>query len=267
MSLKDSGLHLPKGKQQYGQHFLSDPNYARKVLEAIDQDLKNVNCLFEVGPGKGVLTTHFQNLPTIDFYPVEIDQPMVDYLTHHCPTIADQIIKADFLKLGITQTCPNRQIGIIGNFPYNISSQIVFKVLNNRSAVELMTGMFQKEVGERIAAQPGSKTYGILSVLTQAFYEVKLLFKVPPGAFAPPPKVWSVVIKMRKKATEPFIQDTDVFFDVVKTAFNQRRKMLRNALKKYEAGFAQINPKLLHLRAEQLRVEDFVEFSNQVATS
>lgn len=260
-------MRSPKTKQQYGQHFLSDPNYARKILEAIEQDLKHVDCLFEVGPGKGVLTTHFQYLANVDFYPVEIDQAMVDYLAHHCPTIADQIIKEDFLKLDLTKSCQNRQIGIIGNFPYNISSQIVFKALDNRSAVALMTGMFQKEVGERIAAQPGSKTYGILSVLTQAFYEVKLLFKVPPGAFAPPPKVWSVVITMRKKAIQPFIQDPDVFFDVVKTAFNQRRKMLRNALKKYASGFAEINPRLLQLRAEQLRVEDFIELSNQLATS
>ncbi len=191
---------------------------------------------------------------------MEIDTESVEYLKNHYPDL--KIYAEDFLKMEISENFKNQQIGIIGNFPYNISSQIVFKIIENRSLIPEMSGMFQKEVAERICAGKGSKIYGILSVLTQAFYETEYLFTVSENVFNPPPKVKSAVIRM-KRFREKLPVDEKLFFRIVKAGFNQRRKTLRNALK--SLGFSQNNfdDNLLNLRAEQLTVEQFLELTKK----
>ena len=228
-----------KAKKHLGQHFLKDENIAKKIADALTEN--GYNNVLEIGPGMGVLTKYIlKKKPKVTVF--EIDTESVIYLKEVFPveqisidTSAEkfQIIEGDFLKCNLKEVFNNQQVAIIGNFPYNISSQIVFKAIQNRDVVPEFSGMFQKEVAERIAEKPGSKTYGILSVLTQAFFDTEYLFTVPPSVFNPPPKVDSGVIRCIRKENFTLPVEEKLFFRVVKTAFNQRRKMLRSSLKSY----------------------------------
>ena len=247
-----------KPKKRLGQHFLNDQSVAINIVDAINSETKN---LLEIGPGTGVLTDIIleRNFPS--FKIVEIDEESVAFLNEKYPQIKDQLISADFLRLNLADVFKG-EFSIIGNFPYNISSQILFKVWDERTRVKEVVGMFQKEVAERVAAKPGSKTYGILSVLLQAFYDIEYLFTVSEEVFIPPPKVKSGVIRLIRNETKELIVDESLFKAVVKTAFNQRRKTISNSLK--SLGFKDHLDQLQHLaikRPEQLSVEEFVEIT------
>jgi 16S rRNA (adenine1518-N6/adenine1519-N6)-dimethyltransferase len=238
-------------KKSLGQHFLRDENIVRKILLALQQD--PFRQLLEVGPGGGALTRHLLSLPEVDFKAVELDKEKVDYLLDTYPLLQGRLVQGDFLKMEIPFTGP---FTVVGNFPYNISSQILFTMLEWRNSLQTMVGMFQREVAQRAAAAPGSKTYGVLSVLIQAFFTVEYLFDVAPGCFEPPPKVMSGVIRLRPRSDLPPMRSATDFSLLVKTAFGQRRKTLRNALKGlFDAS--ELKDPLFDKRAEQLSVEDF----------
>ena len=250
-----------RAKKSLGQHFLKDEGIARRIADSLE--LSERTPVLEIGPGMGVLTKYLINNPNADFTVVEIDKESVAYLNEHYPEL--RVIDGDFLKMRLDQVYPDG-LCVIGNFPYNISSQIFFKVLEYRDLVPQVVGMIQKEVAERLAEPPGSRTYGILSVLLQAYYDIEYLFTVDENVFAPPPKVKSAVIRLKRNSRKSLDCDEKLFFTVVKTAFNQRRKQLRNSLKpllpkKDDAA----EPKILDYRPEQLGVEDFVELTNYVA--
>ncbi|MEX2595446.1 MAG: 16S rRNA (adenine(1518)-N(6)/adenine(1519)-N(6))-dimethyltransferase RsmA [Salibacteraceae bacterium] len=240
-----------KAKKHLGQHFLRNEQIAIQIVNALDIDLNSK--VLEIGPGDGVLSKHLLERFT-DIQLLDIDDESIAYLKAEFPIHRDKVIHQDFLKLNISES-----VFVIGNFPYNISSQIVFKILENRVCVLGMVGMFQKEVAERIAAPPGSRTYGILSVLTQAFYKVDYLFSVDEHCFEPPPKVKSGVLKMMRKEQIELNCDERMFFSIVKRAFNQRRKMIRKSLKDLipENGDKSIED-YLTMRPEQLGFEDFI---------
>jgi 16S rRNA (adenine1518-N6/adenine1519-N6)-dimethyltransferase len=225
---------------------------------------QSYNKLLEVGPGTGVLSDILIQQNIYDLLFMDVDQESIDYLKVQHPDYSDQIILEDFLRMDVSKYF-NEPFGIIGNFPYNISSQIFFKVLEYRNQIPEVVGMIQKEVGERIAAKEGNKTYGILSVLIQAFYDVEYLFSVPPNVFNPPPKVTSAVLRLKRNETETLDCDEKLFFRVVKQGFNNRRKTLRNALKSFDLTTEQKSLDLLDKRAEQLTVNDFVELTNLLA--
>jgi len=248
-------------KKYWGQHFLRDKNIARKIVDALS---KRPQTIVEVGPGKGILTELLIQQKDLDLYLVEIDTTLVAYLKQTYPAAKDRIIEADFLKLALTQLHQG-SMAIVGNFPYNISSQIFFKVLEYRQQVNEVVGMIQKEVAERIVAKPGSKVYGILSVLLQAFYDLEYLFTVGSKVFTPPPNVQSAVIRLRRNSTLKLDVDEKLFFSVVKAGFQQRRKTLRNALKPLLSAISSTSP-LLAQRAEQLSVADFVALTKYIAT-
>lgn len=244
-----------KPKKRLGQHFLKDKNVALKIVEAISDTTKN---LLEIGPGTGVLTDFILNKKLSNFKIVEIDTESVEFLVQKYPGIDNQIISGDFLKLNIGEVFKEKY-SIIGNFPYNISSQILFKVWDERQRVEEVVGMFQKEVAERVAAKPGSKAYGILSVLLQSYFDVEYLFTVSENVFNPPPKVKSGVIRLKRNAVPQLEVDEDLFKEVIKTAFNQRRKTISNSLKTMGVkAFSDQLGNLLGQRPEQLSVEEFV---------
>ena len=238
-------------KKSLGQHFLKDENISRKIVEALTKH--SFNQLLEIGPGGGALTKFLLQLNDVDFKAIEFDEEKVEYLLHTYPLIKNKIIHTDVLKAGIPF---ENNFAVIGNFPYNISSQILFKILEWKDQVPLAIGMFQKEVAQRIASKPNTKVYGILSVLVQAFYNVEYLFDVPASAFNPPPKIVSGVIELRIKNEKIDVKSEKHFFLLVKTAFNQRRKKLRNAVRNL---FAQdiLQHEIFDRRAEQLSVEDF----------
>ena len=238
-------------KKSLGQHFLKDEEVSKKIIEALKQH--DFSSLLEVGPGAGALTKYLLKLPDINFKAVELDEEKVRYLEHTYPSIKDKIIHKDFLSIDPPF---ENQFTLIGNFPYNISTQIVFKVLEWKQQVPVMIGMFQKEVGQRIASQPGSKVYGILSVLTQAFYEVNYLFDVSEESFNPPPKVKSGVLMFKRKSEIVEMRSEKHFFLLVKTAFNQRRKMLRNGVRGL-FDEATLKNEIFSKRAEQLTIEQF----------
>lgn len=250
-----------RAKKHLGQHFLKDENIAADIVEALPK-YEQPHHVIEVGPGMGVLTKYLIALPNIKLKVAEIDWDSVTYLKTNYPSLTDNIIEKDFLQLDLAALFDG-PVAIIGNYPYNISSQILFKALENKQQVDCCIGMFQKEVAERIAAPKGSKTYGILSVLCQAFYTVEYLFTVHENVFIPPPKVKSAVIRLIRRETQDIQCDHALFFRVVKTAFNQRRKTLRNALKPILNG-ATITTDLLEKRAEQLGVEEFVLLTNLI---
>lgn len=260
-----------KAKKHLGQHFLKDLNIAKKIADSLSE--KTYNQVLEIGPGMGVLTKFLlQKKEKVTVF--EIDTESVSYLKEVFPveqlqlnTTENhfQIIEGDFLKANLKQLFKKQQIAVIGNFPYNISSQIVFKVIENRELVSKFSGMFQKEVAQRIAEKEGSKTYGILSVLTQAFYEVEYLFTVPPSVFNPPPKVDSGVIKCVRKENFTLSVDEKLFFRVVKTAFNQRRKMLRSSLKSFNLSESLKEDPIFAKRPEQLSVSAFVSLTEKIA--
>ena len=260
-------------KKHLGQHFLRDVQVAEQIVGLLSGHF-NYQTTLEIGPGMGVLTQFLLQNATYQTHVVELDRESVAYLKQYFPALENRIYAEDFLKMDLevilTQS-PNhlttqplnhsttQSLAIIGNFPYNISSQILFKVLENRDLVPEVVGMFQKEVAQRIASPPGGKEYGILSVFMQAFYTIEYAFSVPPEAFDPPPKVQSGVIRLRRNNVAQLDCDEKRFFQVVKTAFNQRRKTLRNALKPLGVQFE--HP-LLDLRAERLSVADFVLLTN-----
>ncbi len=250
-------------KKYLGQHFLRDKNIAHKIVSALS---KGPQTIVEVGPGTGILTELLVQQQALELYLVEVDLDLATYLKQTYPSLQDRIIVADFLKLGLDQL-HHGPMAIIGNFPYNISSQIFFKVLEHRQQVHEVVGMVQKEVAERLIAKPGSKVYGILSVLLQAFYNLEYLFTVKPQVFAPPPKVLSAVIRLRRNSTLQLDCDENLFSRVVKAGFQQRRKILRNALKSLLLPTTKLPPTLLTKRAEQLTVADFVALTKYIATS
>ena len=247
-------------KKSLGQHFLKDISIARKITESLSTRFQNV---LEIGPGTGVLTQFLVQRPDAQLTLVELDRQSVAYLNEHYPALAGKIVTGDFLKLDLAQCMPPL-FSIIGNFPYNISSQIFFKILDHRDQVGEVVGMLQKEVAERIASPEGSKTYGILSVFLQAWYDVQVLFKVPPGVFFPPPKVMSAVVRLVRNSRRQLGCDEKLFRTVVKQAFQMRRKTLRNALKNLPLPLAMGALPVLDQRAEQLTVEEFITLTNQI---
>ena len=238
-------------KKSLGQHFLKDENITRKIVAALQE--QSFQRLVEVGPGGGALTKYLLQIPGIDFRAVELDDEKVQYLTSAYPSLEGKIIHKSFLDIDPPF---EESFIVIGNFPYNISSQILFKVLEWKEKVPVVIGMFQKEVAQRIAANPGNKSYGILSVLIQTFYEVEYLFDVSQNAFNPPPKVMSGVIRMKRKETTVAFKDQRSLFSLVKMAFNQRRKTLRNATRSLFDETV-LQEEIFNKRAEQLSIEDF----------
>ncbi len=250
---------MVKPKKHLGQHFLKDENIAQKIVGSLSSETENV---IEVGPGTGVLTK-FLIEKTENLYLVEIDRESIPVLKNQFPSLANRIIQADFLKYDIKELF-NGPFSIIGNFPYNISTQILFKALDYRNEVREVVGMFQKEVAERIASPPGSKKYGILSVLLQIYFDIEYLFTVDENVFYPPPKVKSAVIRLRRNdVTHPGC-DEKLLVSLVKVAFNQRRKMLRNPLKIFKFVDNEDVANLMTKRAEQLSKEDFIFLVNSI---
>ncbi len=238
-------------KKSLGQHFLKDENICRKIVASLQQH--PFTQLLEVGPGGGALTKYLLELKNIDFKAVELDEEKVQYLTHTYPALAGKIIHQSFLDIDKPFT---GKFTVVGNFPYNISTQILFKLLDWKEDVECMVGMFQKEVAQRAAAKEGNKTYGVLSVLVQAFFTTEYLFDVHENSFNPPPKVKSGVIRMHPRSDVPPMRSEKDFFNLVKTAFNQRRKTLRNGVKAlFDAAI--LADDLFNKRAEQLSVQQF----------
>lgn len=246
-------MNIVRPKKNLGQHFLTDQNIARKIVESLGSE---TNQVLEIGPGTGVLTKYLLKRTEIDLHVVEIDRESVEYLRNNFPELKN-ILSEDFLKTDIEKGFEG-DFSVIGNFPYNISSQIFFKILKVRKRVPEVVGMVQKEVAERIASKHGNKTYGILSVLLQTFYNIEYLFTVPEHVFLPPPKVKSAVIRLKRNNIASLPCDEKLFTEIVKTAFNQRRKMLRNSLKNYGV---ELSGKYAEERPEQLSVEDFINLT------
>lgn len=249
-------------KKHLGQHFLNDESIAKNIADALT--LKGYKNVLEIGPGMGVLTKYLLEKP-IDTYVIEIDTESVTYLEAHYPKLHGKIISKDFLKYNIKEVFNDEPFAIIGNFPYNISTQIVFRTLELRDQIPEFSGMFQKEVAERICSKKGSKVYGILSVLAQAFYDVEYLFTVDEHVFTPPPKVKSGVMRMIRKENYKLPCDEKLLFTVVKTAFNQRRKTMRNSLKSMNLSDKLREDSIFDLRPEQLSVEQFIELTQKIA--
>lgn len=251
-------------KKHLGQHFLTDLGIAENIAKAV-KGQGGVQKVLEIGPGMGVLTDFLIREPW-DLYLIDIDPDSVTYLHHKYPSLNDKIIRADFLKHDISKTMGDKFI-IVGNFPYNISSQIFFKILPLRNEVVEVVCMLQKEVAQRIASPKGSRDYGILSVYLQAYYNIEYLFSVPPEVFNPPPKVNSGVIRLNRNQVQTLGCDEKLFFRVVKQAFSTRRKTLRNALKSMGLTEEMKNEEMLDKRAEQLGVEEFVLLTNKLQGS
>ena len=246
-----------KAKKFLGQHFLNDLKIAKKITDELS--LNGYKSVLEIGPGMGVLTNFIKTKKT-DFYVIEIDIDSVLYLKNKYPDLSEKIIEGDFLSLNIDDVF-NEKIAIIGNFPYNISSQILFKSLNYTDKIVEIIGMFQKEVAERITSKPGNKKYGILSVLMQTYYNVEYLFTVNENVFSPPPKVKSGVIKLTKKNDLKINFHQEKLIKIVKIAFNQRRKTLRNALKSLTLLDDKMVKPFLSKRAEELSFEDYIKLT------
>lgn len=254
-----------RAKKALGQHFLTDLNIAQKICNSLTERADtDPEATLEVGCGMGVLTQYLLRRTDITTYGAEIDTESVEYLNAHYPDFTPRLIEGDFLKMNLREMFPEG-VRVIGNFPYNISSQIFFKVIENRDLIPQCVGMIQKEVAVRIAEPPGSREYGILSVLLQAWYDIEYLFTVSEKVFNPPPKVKSAVIRLRRNNTTKLDCDETLFVKVVKASFGQRRKMLRNSLKAIFGNFGGAEHPLFTTRAEQLSVAQFVELTNWVA--
>jgi 16S rRNA (adenine1518-N6/adenine1519-N6)-dimethyltransferase len=251
-------------KKGLGQHFLVDENVSRKIVAQIKGHEGCTN-LLEIGPGMGAITKYLLEIPDTTLHVMQVDRDSVAYLEENYPKLKNKIHQKNVLKTDFSTIFGNESFIMVGNFPYNISSQIFFKVLEYRNQIPEVVGMIQKEVAERIAAKEGNKTYGILSVLLQAFYDVEYLFSVPPNVFNPPPKVTSAVLRLKRNKTQTLDCDEKLFFRVVKQGFNNRRKTLRNALKSFDLSTEIKSLVLLDKRAEQLTVNDFVELTNHIA--
>ena len=270
-----------RAKKSLGQHFLTDLSIAHGIVDALQPDTGTEEGkdnggsgekmpTLEIGPGMGVISQYLLERDDLDFKMIEIDRESVDYLLSHFPKAYGRVLEGDFLKLKLEALYPSGRFCVIGNFPYNISSQIFFKILDYKDRIPQVVCMIQKEVAQRIAEKPGSKTYGILSVLLQAWYDIEYLFSVGSGAFAPPPKVQSAVIRLRRNSRISLGCDENLFKTIVKTSFGQRRKTLRNSLKplvletlsKQGADASDFNEftsgKVWDLRPERLGVEDFI---------
>lgn len=249
-----------KAKKHLGQHFLKDKKVCERIAQALDS-YSNFDKVLEVGPGMGALTEYLLKCENFETSVIEIDTESVHYLNEHYESLQGRIFEEDFLRIDLARLMGDSPFAVAGNFPYNISSQILFKVLDYRNQVPVVVGMFQKEVAERVAEKPGSKKYGIISVLIQAYYDVEYLFTVPPGVFIPPPKVDSGVIKLQRNTVDKLPCDESLFKRVVKMAFNQRRKTLRNSLKPLltERNVDhQEHADLFSRRPETLSVEEFI---------
>lgn len=251
-----------KVKKSYGQHFLNNEEIAKQIADALSQK-DSYKKVLEIGPGTGMLTKYLLE-KDFELLVIEADQDMVMYLKKHYPELKDYIISADFLKIDLNLFFKNEPFAIIGNFPYNISSQILFRMLEYRSQVPELVGMFQKEMADRVIAGPGSKTYGIISVLVQAFYNGELILDVDKSFFNPPPKVQSAVIRLTRKENQSLGCDEKLFRQVVKQAFSQRRKMLRNTIKSFIKGDSLLENEFFTKRPEQLSVENFVTLTNWI---
>jgi 16S rRNA (adenine1518-N6/adenine1519-N6)-dimethyltransferase len=255
-----------RAKKRFGQHFLRDEGTARRIVDAL-APLPGGRYVIEVGPGTGALTRHLLERPDIQLICVEVDHEAADHLDHTFPQLGARLIVGDMLTMDLGALLdrvgapPHAPFTVIGNFPYNISTEIVFRILAHRQRCHEVVGMFQKEVADRLRAAPGSRTYGITSVLTQAWYDVQLLFNLGPGAFSPPPKVDSSVVRFVRNTVQQLPCDEELFRLVVRTAFNQRRKTLNNALKPVAALNHRLPTGLAGCRAEQLSVADFVELA------
>ncbi len=254
-------MNQVRAKKHLGQHFLTDETIAKDISDTLSYS--GYDTILEIGPGMGVLTKYLLE-KDVDTYVIEIDTESVEYLNSHYPKLHNKIISKDILRYNINEVLENKPFAIIGNFPYNISTQIVFKCLEMRRQVPEFAGMFQKEVAERICSKKGSKVYGILSVLAQAFYDVEYLFTVNEDVFNPPPKVKSGVMRMRRKENFTLSCDEKLFFNVVKTGFNQRRKTLRNSLKSLQLSDDLRLDTIFDLRPEQLSVEQFIDLTQKI---
>ena len=250
-----------KAKKHLGQHFLIDESIAAAIADTLN--FEGYDDVLEIGPGMGVLTKYLLEKP-ITTYVIEIDTESVTYLENNFPKLKGKIISKDFLKYNINETFEGKQFGIIGNFPYNISTQIVFRMLEYRNQIPEFSGMFQKEVAERICEKKGTKAYGILSVLVQAFYQADYLFTVDEHVFNPPPKVKSGVLRLSRKEDFSLPCGEKLFFTVVKTAFQQRRKTLRNSLKTLNLSDNLREDTIFDLRPEQLNVQQFIELTQKI---
>ncbi len=250
-----------RAKKKLGQHFLKDLNIARKISETLTFD--NYKKVIEIGPGMGMLT-QFLIEKTKDLHLIEIDSDSVNYLKNHYKEKDFNLIEGDFLKLDFEKTFGSEPLAVIGNFPYNVSTQIVFKTLKNRSQIPFFSGMFQKEVAQRICESPGSKKYGILSVLTQLFYKTELLFEVSPQVFQPKPKVVSAVIKLERIENLNLDCDEKLLFKIVKLSFQQRRKTLRNSLKIFNIDEMLREDSIFDKRPEMLSGKDFVQLAKKI---
>lgn len=251
-------MYEVRAKKHLGQHFLKDENIAFRIADSLTPGTQQV---LEVGPGTGVLTKYLLKKNYSKFVAVEIDRESASFLRTNYPMLEQNLIENDFLKMDIGQLFDG-QFSIIGNFPYNISSQIFFRVLENHDRVNEAVGMIQKEVAVRLAAKPGKKDYGILSVLLQTWYDIEYLFTVEPHVFVPPPKVHSAVIRLKRNERKQISCSEKLLLQVVKTAFNQRRKTLHNALK----PLGDYNGEFAGKRAEQLSVDQFIELTLSMNT-
>jgi 16S rRNA (adenine1518-N6/adenine1519-N6)-dimethyltransferase len=256
-------MSLVRAKKHLGQHFLTDKNIAAKIVGSLKLAVGSYSQVLEVGPGMGILSDFLLQRDDLQTYLIDIDIESYEFLQKKYPQLGERLINDDFLEMDFSKVF-TEPFGIIGNFPYNISSQILFKVLDNRDQVMEVVGMFQKEVAERCIAKPGSKEYGILSVFLQAYYTVEYLFTVKAGVFNPPPKVLSAVIRLTRNETEKLDCDEKLFWQVVKAGFNQRRKTLRNALSSLINKEKMADEPMLDLRAERLSVKDFVGLTNKI---
>ncbi len=248
-------------KKSLGQHFLKDENICRKIIDALQQ--KSFTQLLEVGPGGGAITKYLIEIPDTNFKAVELDEEKVVYLQSTYPVLKDKIINQSFLDIDAPF---DGSFAVVGNFPYNISTQILFKVLDWRQQVPWLIGMFQKEVAQRVAAKEGSKVYGVISVLIQAFYKVDYLFDVSENSFNPPPKVKSGVISLTLRKDVPAMLSEKHFFVLVKAAFNQRRKTLRNATRSLFTDET-LQDEIFNKRAEQLSIDDFARLTFNMKTT
>ena len=266
-------MQAVRAKKFLGQHFLTDLSIAQRIADTITLygTPLHVDCgasacipVLEIGPGMGVLTQYLLKNPNIKLTAIEIDRESVAYLREWYPEL--NLIEGDFLKIDLSTIFPMGPFCVIGNYPYNISSQIFFKVLDYKDLIPLCSGMLQKEVAQRLAAKPGSKAYGILSVLLQAYYDIEYLFTVGSHVFSPPPKVESAVIRLTRNNRQWLGCDEQLFKTVVKTAFNQRRKQLRNSLQQLVGkGHPVLQENIFTKRPEQLQVDEFIELTNRIA--
>lgn len=254
--------HSVRAKKHLGQHFLNDEDIAKKIVNSL-LEVNKGSTVIEIGPGTGMLTKYLAAELKTNFWALDVDTDSVPYLKSHYPEIADNILLEDFLKFDIKQIIKGK-FNVIGNFPYNISTEILFKVLDNKNDVDIVVGMFQKEVAMRIAEKPGTKTYGITSVLLQAFYDIEYLFTVNENVFTPPPKVKSAVIRLTRNKRKKLSCDEDLFTKVVKTTFNQRRKQIRNSIRPIITIDDSLLTPVFQKRPEQLSVEEFIALTDFV---